>query len=219
MYDLRDNLIAGLCPGKSFIDIGGLWGLESEKITKAHIAGASSLTLLDSLPLTNASWRKFEERRRYYGVREVELLCMNLFDHPDDIKYQVVHSSGLLYHMPNPLEYLRKLRTITSEHLILTSVILPTEVSNEHGSLNVPNGGMLFVPALDDDQRGILNAHYGGVVSLGLRDTCKFDLDDYGPWWMIPTYECFKSMCCVSGFKIMREGVTWGKHCVTFLCE
>jgi hypothetical protein len=102
-------------------------------------------------------------------------------------KFQVVDSSGVLYHMPDPIRYLIALREITQEHLIPTSAITPTRIESEAGFLDMPEAAVLFLPALDGTEKAILAAHWrptGGTGAIGItRDEHDWRFDNFGPWW------------------------------------
>ncbi|WP_407525533.1 hypothetical protein [Methylobacterium oryzisoli] len=45
--DHRNDVIAKIVQGKSFAEVGGLWGLVNEKVSVAHDAGATDLCMID----------------------------------------------------------------------------------------------------------------------------------------------------------------------------
>ena len=46
-HDYRDDFIARVVRGKSFVDVGGLWGTVSEKVSVAHAAGAAQREVMN----------------------------------------------------------------------------------------------------------------------------------------------------------------------------
>ena len=44
MRDVRDTYISQVVAGKSFADVGGLWGTVNEKVSVAHAHGARGLS-------------------------------------------------------------------------------------------------------------------------------------------------------------------------------
>ena len=50
MRDVRDTYIRQVVAGKSFADVGGLWGTVNEKVSVAHAYGARALTMIDVSP-------------------------------------------------------------------------------------------------------------------------------------------------------------------------
>jgi hypothetical protein len=183
--DPRDEYVGRVVAGKSFADIGGLWGTVNEKCSVAHRHGANDLAMIDRVDEQNGLWRQFEERRRELSLPPVRCISSELVElsnSPDPPVFDVVHCSGVLYHIPNPVQILVALRKITREHLVLASCITATTVKSELGTLTIPAGAALFVPALRGREREIVNAHWAKTVSdnaIGLtRELPKWDPED-----------------------------------------
>jgi hypothetical protein len=224
--DPRDRFIHAVAPGRTFADVGGLWGTVNERATVAHAAGASDVTMLDLAAFDHEHqwWQKFEARcqERHVGpVHRISGDVMQLARRAEPPRFDVVHCSGILYHIPDQFQFLRALRTITREHLILTSSITETCISNEAGELRVPEGGALLLPALSPAERAVLKAHWWPTLadgSLGLtRDIDAWNLDDYGPWWWLPTTTALARMCQVAGFEVREVEHLWNGHAATLL--
>jgi len=188
MRDLRDRYIGKVVKGKAFADIGGLWGTVNEKVSVAHRHGASTLAMIDVAPRGHELWQLFEERRQELGVPEVHCISgdiMTLVDTNTCPRFDVVHCSGVLYHMPNPLQLLIALCKITREHLLLNSVITATRVESDVGVLEVPHAASLFVPALEGRERAILKSYWERFVGNGAvgltSETTPWQLDDFSP--------------------------------------
>src|SRR5579863_9041880 len=163
-----DAFIRTKVHGKSFADVGGLWGTGDgdfgERVTLAYRNGATSLTVMDAHPGWNL-WRPLQERcaakglvlsfRPNNGVRsnEVRGIIRDIHDFADRKvedadKYDVVHCAGVIYHSPNPMRVLSALRTITREYLILTSTVTPTLIEGIRGRVQLPESACIFLPAL-----------------------------------------------------------------------
>ena len=154
--------------GKSFADVGGLWRTVNEKISVAHEAGASSLTMIDIQPHGNIWWKKFDERMQLLKIE-----CKNIVadatasDFSNKVnRYDVVYCSGILYHLPSPYQMLSNLRKIVNEYIILVSMTIPNRIENEGGVIELYGGLSLFAPSLNESQRNILRRHFG---ELGIR--------------------------------------------------
>ena len=134
-----------------------------------------------------------------------------------------MHCSGILYHVPEPLRFLQALRVITNEHLVLTSSITETHIKNDAGELRVPEGSALFLPALSDVERAVLKAHWWPTLqdgSLGLtKDIHTWNLDDFGPWWWLPTTAALAKMCEITGFEVCEVEHLWNGHAATLLLK
>ena len=141
--DPRDRFIHQVVSGRTFADVGGLWGTVNERASVAHFAGATEITMLDMSPVDSHLWQKFHARREELEMPCVRTLCgdvMKIATDEQPPRFDVVHCSGILYHIPDQFQLLRALRTITSEHLILTSSITEPHIVNEAGELRVPDG-------------------------------------------------------------------------------
>ena len=212
--DPRSLFVERVASGRSFIDIGGLWGLIGEQVSTAHRAGATDLALLDVAPADSLGWRQFEDRMARLGIDGVECISTD-FMTADLEPFDVVHSAGVLYHLPHPLHYLRRLRELARHHLVLTtSVFPPGGIEHPGGTFDLPPGGALFVPALDDATRVILENHWRGLVpptvapqttsgALGIQEPYDYTLDDYEPFWWLLTTTAVDALCEVCGFEIL----------------
>ncbi len=226
MVDVREQYIAQVAAGGSFAEVGGLWGALSEKVSVAHNAGAAGpLAMFDIAHPTSQWWTKFEERRTELSVPHVHCVSgdvMQLTEAPGFDRYDVVHCSGVLYHVPDQLRLLGALKKLASKYVILTSVVTATRIENQEGVLEVPQGGALFVPALQGRERAIVRAHWAQVVgdrgAIGLTfDPPRWDVKDYAPWWWIPTASALEGMCAAAGFEVVSSESCWYGNALTLL--
>lgn len=222
--DPRDRFIHQVTKGKTFVDVGGLWNTTNERASVAHEAGAAEIAMLDISPADSHWWQKFEARRELKGVPRVTAIVGDVMklaagEHPPC--FDVVHCSGILYHIPDQFRFLRAMRTVTREYLILTSSITEPYISNEAGDLRVPDGGSLLVPALSEHEKAVLKAHWWPTLkdgAIGLtHDLARWDLDSYGPWWWLPTSHALVRMCEVAGFEVREVEHLWNGHAATLL--
>jgi hypothetical protein len=219
MKDLRDEYIRKVARGRSFADVGGLWGTVNEKVSVAYTAGASPLTMIDITPPGTELWQLFEERRRALRLPDVQCISSDvvvLADASPCPQFDVVHCSGILYHIPAPLRFLVALRKITRAFLILTSVVTAPQVKSQEGILDIPRAAALFVPALQGRERAILESYWQQVVgdgAIGLtRAVADWRPDDFAPWWWLPTVEALQAMCVTAGFGCQEGGHTWNNN-------
>ena len=157
MSDVRDTYLGQVVAGKSFADVGGLWGTVNEKVSVAHAHGARTLTMIDISPPENVLWERFEDRRQTLRLPEVQAISgdvQTLAETSPELRFEVVHCSGVLYHMPEPVRFLRALRTITTDTLVLTSAVTATRVTGEDGTLEVPAAAVLCIPSLTRTRAG-----------------------------------------------------------------
>ncbi len=216
MGDARDRYIGQVVAGRSFADVGGLWGTVNEKVSVAHRSGARGLTMIDITPEGNELWRAFEDRRRALKVPEVSCIAgdvVALAAGDQCPRFHVVHCSGILYHLPDPMRLLVALRRLTREYLVLTSVVTATRVESGPGTLELPRAAVLFVPALEGRERAILAARWRPFVgdgAIGLTtEPPAWRPDDFAPWWWLPTVEGLKAMCRAAGFRCEAGDYFW----------
>jgi hypothetical protein len=218
--DLRDRYIERVVTSRSFVDVGGLWGETEERGSVAHRHGASAVTMLDVLPEGNEWWQRFHERMSRLGVEKVQCIVGDV-NEMEGGRYDVVHSSGVLYHVPNPIAYLATLRGLAREHVILTSAIVPSRVLNRFGRLRVRDGTALFVPALSERDKRIY-AHFftrgdPNLLLGGINTDNAFVPHNYSPWWWLLPPGTIRSMVECAGFEVLDDGPNWNGHGHTFL--
>ena len=222
--DPRDRFLSGVVSGRSFADVGGLWGTVGERVSVAHRLGARSLTMIDMQPAGGPLWVAFAGRMRELGVPEVECVSSNvirLADAPDPPLFDVVHCSGVLYHIPEPLRLLIALKRITREHLVLTSLVARNEYPHAAGPFRVPEGACLFVPALDGIKKEEVADYWKGLVgdgAVGLtRENPTWRLDDFGPWWWFPRPGALRVLCQMVGFRVVEVAEFWEGNAYSLL--
>jgi hypothetical protein len=222
--DPRDDYIARVAQGKSFADVGGLWGTVNEKVSVAHKHGADALTMIDVLPLEHNLWHLFDERARALGlpvIRRISGDIVRLGEKMPELQFDVVHCSGVLYHMPDPVRFLATLRKLTRKHLILNSIVTATRVECDGEVLKVPEGAALFVPALKGKERTIIRSfwqQFVGDAAIGVtREAQTWRVNDFDPWWWLPTVEAVKAMCRTAGFYCEDGAHFWNNNAYALL--
>jgi tetratricopeptide (TPR) repeat protein len=222
--DIRDRYIARVVKNKTFAEVGGLWGSVNEKVSVASKYGATSLTMIDVTPASVHLWQDFRDRMASFNITNYNCISQDItqiqlaeIDEP----YDVVHCAGVLYHHPHPLQILVALRQITREHLILTSAITQEVIENEWGRYAIPASGVIFIPALDESERAVLTAYWQPYINsntiIGLTKKVVFEINDFAPWWWLPTASALQAMCKVAGFKILDKRLTWKNNALTLL--
>ncbi len=218
MADARDVFVGRVVRGKTFADVGGLWGTVSEKVSVAHGHGASELTMIDVTEEGGALWTAFEARMQAAGIQDHRCVSSDVCA-VEDLAFDVVHCSGVLYHHPNPQLLLGALRRLTREHLVLSSAITQETVSNAKGTYRIPPSGVLFVPALGDAERAILAEYWRGAGAEvhGITTPVRYSPDDFGPWWWLPTARSMAAMASAAGFEVLEGASIWGGNAHTLL--
>jgi hypothetical protein len=222
--DPRDEYLSEVVKGKSFADVGGLWGTVGEKVSVAHRYGASALTMIDVAPPPDERWKLFDERRRGLEVPSVNCVSgdvVSLVENNSCPQFDVVHCSGVLYHIPDPIRLVAALRKVAREYLIFCSVVTASKVESDEGTLELPRAAALFIPALQDRERAILSSSWSRFVgdqALGITGPQpSWQLDDFSPWWWLPTIEALKAICAVAGFRFHKGAHFWNDNAYVML--
>lgn len=221
-----DKWIEEVVKGKTFADVGGLWGTVNEKVTVALKAGAAVATMIDITPLGSSLWERFQDRCALEGVTNYQCIQGDI-NNPDAIEdlrsYDVVCCSGVLYHCPHPLYAVIHLAAVCKRTLILGSSAIPSTVSTASGALVSEPGSALFVPALNETQKGIIDEYFkevGAQEMVGINTSCDWSiLDDYAPWWWLFTPEHVAALLEVAGFRILESGSEWEGRTALYLAE
>jgi 2-polyprenyl-3-methyl-5-hydroxy-6-metoxy-1,4-benzoquinol methylase len=217
---IREEWISSITPGKTFAEVGGLWGTVHEQVTVAARAGAASTTMIDAAPKEEGMhelWRLFSERAASQGVSGTDCIQGNIddLDLPERVgSFDVVHCSGVLYHCPQPMHTLAQLRRITRETLVLGTATLPETVTSPAGTVSVAPGSALFVPAMTQSHRVILGdwlRAVGAAQALGVNYpmTTDWAVDDYGAWWWFFTRDYVAALLKVTGFEVRNATGYW----------
>ena len=79
---LREAWIADVVPGRTFAEVGGLWGVVNEQVTVAGGAGASELTMIDVAPEGGPEdlWQAFRARLADNGLSNVDCVRGSIDD-------------------------------------------------------------------------------------------------------------------------------------------
>ncbi|GAC1440088.1 MAG: hypothetical protein NVSMB58_37100 [Terriglobales bacterium] len=207
--DPRERFITRVARGKDFIDVGGLSNVIYERISSAYYAGAKKLCMLDIEGPDCSWWSDLRMRLRDRQINDCDFISCNFLT-SDLPKYDIVHSSGILYHLPSPLLYIKRLHEITREYCILTSVTINDVLRHGAKELRVPDGSVIFLPALAGDELDIVSgwfraAGYGEVAERELARGGYSNLENYYPNWFMPTVNAFKAMAVCGGFEIVDE--------------
>lgn len=226
---IREEWVATATPGKSFAEVGGLWGTVNEQVTVAARAGATATTMIDVAPAGGGEdlWGKFRERAASLDVTDTTCIEGSI-DDPETARragsFDVVSCSGVIYHCPEPLHTLRQLRAITRETLILGTATMPETVSGPAGTVSVEPGAALLVPAMTQSQLAVLGEwlrEVGGGTALGVNYPLESDwaLDDYNAWWWFFTRDYVAAMLRLAGFEVENIASYWGGRATFYLAR
>ena len=200
----RATLIRRYAPGKSFADIGCMWGIDGRDAFLAEESGATRTIAVDIYP-ESATFLE-EKKRRDSAVRFVRG-DINLDEIADEVGLSdVVLCSGVLYHTPDPFRLLTRLRSICRETLILHTQSIP----EMRGMRNVA----VFYPFLPDEQRRIWDRGVG--CQKAIRGPYEPE-SGYGNWFWGLTPSAIESMLRCAGFEVHERFVS--AFTCTFVCR
>ena len=212
----KHRWIAEHVKGKTFADVGGLWGTVNETVTIAALNGASETTMIDIQPLGSKWWKLFDERCRSLGVDDCKPVIADICNaniSNNTGQFDITHCSGVLYHASDPVAMIRNLISITRERFVLSSMLVPSRISNSAGTLEIGVGEIHCVPALRGKPKEIFARHFDerelpikGInapepVFVGKNGRLRT-----GPWWNLFTAETMLAMCEI--FDVTIEN-TW----------
>ena len=209
MWELRRNLVRSLAPGKSFLDLGGMFVVNGELAFIAEEAGATRVTLFDAMDPSD----EFAARHAR-TASDVEFVQGDFHD-PDVVdflgQFDVVWCTGVIYHSPNPMQQILFLRQLTTETLVLGTHVIPEVPGIEQMC-------MLY-PGVKQETQDTFTRVFGGPERLpGMASA--FDTEPLmayvNMWWGFSP-SALRSMIHYSGFTITDEhfyGPYW-MDCVT----
>jgi hypothetical protein len=221
--------IAQTVQGRSFADVGGLWGTVNERVSDAILQGAREASMLDIAPLGHSLWKDFDTRCTSLGVSGYK--CISVDATSSDLKgrvgsFDVVHCSGVIYHVPDLVAFVRNLLSITTRHLILQSMVVPARIKNKFGVLDLSGGHCLFVPLLNEKQRKIAGKHLEDlglhVAHLSGPPVGKWihgGTWNYIPWSWLITPDFLRGLVQACGLSVVDEGFVWEERTYSVFCE
>ena len=189
------DLVKKYSKGKSFADIGALWGVDGLNSFIAEESGAIRIVALDIYP---ASQKFLEEKKRRNSRVEFVEGDVNLASTTEKINVcDVVLCSGVLYHTPDPIHLMTRLRAITGEILILNTASIPEVCGLKNAAI--------FYPFLPKNQRKVWNRGIGSQKAI----TGPYEPQEgYGNWFWGMTPSCLESMLQCAGFEVIERHLT-----------
>ncbi len=204
LEELSRRLIARFSAGKTFADVGAMWGVHGAYAFHAVDCGATAVTAVDGMDPTPEFERANAASR--VPVRFVQGDINDAATIAAIGEVETVFCSGVLYHVPDPIFTLTQLRRVARETLILASATVP--------ELEIPQAAVLLA-YLDDDARRRLAYRTGGV-KLGLDN--PFDPSaGYANWYWALTPSSVIAMLRTARFTI-RERYPY-RHALCVVAE
>ena len=186
------KFIETYAPGKTFADIGCMWGINGALSFFAERCGAKHVIALDVYPATkefNAEHTRSQSKVQFINGDINETATLRKLGKSD-----VVFCSGVLYHMPDPFSLLARLHAICGEILIMRTMLIP-EVS---GMRNVA----VFYPMLEESHRNRFK------LGTGMQKAISGPYEPesgYGNWFWGLTPSCIESLLACAGFTVIEK--------------
>jgi SAM-dependent methyltransferase len=192
--DPNADLIKKYVEGRSFADIGCMWGVNGRYSFLAEEYGAESVKAVDIYPASEEFVREKKNRNSAVDFIQGDFNRQEIIDRIGSC--DVVFASGVLYHMPDPFSFLYRLRLICNDVLILQTQTIP----EMHGMKNVG----VFFPYLDERQRRIWKQGMGMQKAI----TGPYEPESgYGNWFWGLTPSCVESLLQCAGFKVEERQI------------
>ncbi len=206
-YGRLPEYVREYAPGRSFVDIGCMWGVNGEYAFAAEEAGAINVKGVDVFGPTP----EFEAKRRSRNSA-VEFILGDA-THPETIArvgvVDIVFCAGILYHHPSPFDLLVALRRMCGRTLILRTSTIP--------EVNGLSNAAVYFPMLEHEDRRLWNLRAMGVDrQVGITDGFEPD-QGYGNWFWGLTPSCLKSLLETAGFRVDHRAPEGFAQ--TFICS
>lgn len=187
-------LIKKYTPGKSFADIGALWGVDGANSFLAEEIGAPRVVAVDVYPESPIF---LEQKKKRNSKVEFVLGDINSKETTEKIgTVDVVFCSGVLYHTPDPIHMLMRLRSITKDIFILNTTSIPEMKGLKNAAV--------FYPFLNEKQRSIWNRKIGTQKAITGPYEPK---EGYANWFWGMTPSCIESLLKTSGFEVIEKHI------------
>lgn len=193
--ETAEEQIARLAPGRTFLDVGCMWNAHGRYAFHALDSGATEAAGIDLMAPTPEF--EAEQGRRPNRVRFIRGDLHDPHVLAQAGRAEVVFCSGVLYHSPNPLLTLERLREACLDTLILWTATIP----------EVPgiSNGTVFFPHLPDRDRRLYSGRWTPARMAGLDDEFRREAG-YANWFWGLTRSAVVSMCRSAGFEVQASG-------------
>ena len=152
----NEKLVSKYAPGKSFAEVGALWGIKGLNSFIAEESGATRVVAIDIYPESKEFLEQKNKRNSHIEFVQGDI---NLSKTTEKIGVcDVVLCSGVLYHTPDPIHLLMRLRSICGETLILNTASIPEMPGIRNAAV--------FYPFLKEEQRKIWNRKVGSQKAI-----------------------------------------------------
>ena len=191
-YDHLPQYIRQYAPGRSFVDVGCMWGVNGEYAFIAEESGAKSVKAVDVFGPTPEFEAKKHARNSSVQFILGDATSIDTIARIGEV--DVVFCAGVLYHHPSPFDVLVALRRMCRHTLILRTYAIP-EIDG------LPNAAVYF-PLLEPRDRLLWELSKLGVSKM-VGITNEFQPQEgYGNFLWGLTPSCLESMLRTAGFRV-----------------
>jgi hypothetical protein len=193
--------------GRTFLDVGCMWGVNGEYMFVAEDAGATQVTGIDVFGPTP----EFEARRSERDS-PAEFVLGDAVD-PETIaragQADVVLCAGVLYHHPSPFDVLVALRRMCRDTLILRTSTIPEVPGLPHAAV--------YWPAMSAAERRVWELRSLGVGrQTGITGAFEPEAG-YGNWFWGLSPSCVAALLDSAGFEVLERATE--AFAQTFVCR
>jgi hypothetical protein len=202
----REELIKRYAPGRTFVDVGGMWGIHADLAFLAEESGAAAVTVVDMMPISEEYRARHAESSSRVRYVQGDLHDPRVLEEVG--KHEIVFCAGVLYHAPNPLHTLECLAEITGETLILITASIPEVPGLEQACVFYPGmsekARQSYVPATPGPRLGI--THPFEREGSKEQEHGAGQSGVYDNWWWGITPSALEGMLNASGFQVVETG-------------
>lgn len=206
-YGALPRYVDRFAPGRSFADIGCMWGVNGEYAFAAERAGAVRVVGVDVFgPTPEFEARRTRETSRVEFVLG-DIVSEGTVERVGEV--DVVLCAGVLYHHPSPFDLLVALRRICRETLLLRTSTIPEVRGLPHAAV--------FYPMLDARARRTWNLSSLGLGrQVGISDAFQPEAG-YGNWFWGLSPSCVAALLVAAGFRVRERAEE--AFAQTFVCD
>lgn len=192
----REELVRRHAPGRTFADMGCMYGTHGGIGFLAEEAGAAAVTASDAMEPTPEYLREHDRRGSAMRFVRGDLHDPSLLAEVGE--HDVVWCSGVIYHSPYPLLTLERLASIARDTLIVGSHTIP----------EVPglSQACVFYPRLDDRARGVYRPVWPcDAVGISTPYDERPEMSYANYWWGISPSALRAMVEVQPGFRVVEE--------------
>jgi SAM-dependent methyltransferase len=191
----NEDYVREAAPGRTVLDVGGMWKIDGEYSFIAEAAGATSVTCLD-MYATDEFHRKVKDRSSKVQLVVGDAMADETIAQVGVV--DVVMCLGVLYHVPDPSRFIEALARMCRDKLILETFTTP-EIPG------VPQAGV-YLPYLQPGvRRRYDTARSGGTAGLAIGSEFDPERGYANNFWALSP-SCISALLRSHGFRMTHVG-------------